>query len=136
MASLLHHIALLILLRAISWCFGRTSSLPLTISNPQEQPPVLFPPYFTKTLELYEISNHFINSQGSARVLGETFGVPQSSQSDEYISALIKFDARLLNWEKSFPDALKLESYERNDDSIQYRQAVFLRFRYAQIFFF
>lgn len=94
------------------------------------QPHVLSAHYFTRTLELYEVSNHIMFSQPPAcSSFGEGLGLPRLYQNEEYFGTVLQLDACLNKWEKSLPQSLRVDISQGGGDDVSHRQGVILRLR-------
>jgi hypothetical protein len=111
---------------------GRTSVVSLTAidsvhnHSPQGQSNY----YFTKGLELYEITNHAMLSQTSSHhSLAVKLGLPHLYQDEEYFITAVKLEASINKWDKSLPRSLRLDSSQGDVGDDLLRQRVILRLR-------
>jgi hypothetical protein len=119
--------------RGISWGLGRTSMASLTVLPAAKgSDHVSSTQYFTKMLELYEISNYTMLSQSPAGSSLDTLGLPRC-QNLGYFDSVVQLDSCLDKWDKRVPEALRLGS-QGNSDETSYRQAFLLRLRYVEKF--
>jgi hypothetical protein len=86
--------------------------------------------YFTKVLELYEISNHIMLAQMPTwSSFGDSLGLPRLSQDAEYSSLVLHLDACLSKWEKNLPQNMRLNVSQSNADGVSHGQVVMLHLR-------
>jgi hypothetical protein len=86
--------------------------------------------YFTKMLELYEITNHIMLSQTSSHnSIADRLGLPHLYQDEEYFSTATKLEASLNKWDKSLPRSLRLENSQGDVSDDLFKQRVILRLR-------
>ena len=86
--------------------------------------------YFTKMLELYEITNHVMLSQMSSHnSVAARLGLPHLYQDEEYFSTAVKLEAAINKWDKSLPRSLRLDSFQGDVGDDLFKQRVILRLR-------
>ncbi|KAL5603463.1 hypothetical protein FOVSG1_006213 [Fusarium oxysporum f. sp. vasinfectum] len=89
--------------------------------------------FFTKTLELYEITNHTVQKFYSPAHTRSQYvdhpGIVKPSQDEEKLAIIIQVDGCLSRWEHSLPAHLKLGNSEYQPDDICRRQATILHLR-------
>jgi hypothetical protein len=98
--------------------------------NIEGQNSVPYAYYFTKVLELYEISNHIMLAQMPTwSSFSDSLGLPRLSQDAEYSSLVLQLDACLSKWEKNLPQNLRFDVSQSNADGVSHGQVVMLHLR-------
>jgi hypothetical protein len=86
--------------------------------------------YFSKLLELYEISNHVMLSQtATTGGFADKLSLPRLYQNDKYLSRAVKLDLSMHKWEKSLHRSLRLDESQGEAGDASHRQRVILRLR-------
>lgn len=86
--------------------------------------------YFTKALELYEVSNHVILTQMPTwSSFGDSLGLPRLFQNAENSSLVLRLDECFSRWERSLPRSLRLDASQSSGDEVLHRQVVMLFLR-------
>ena len=116
-------------LRAISWTQGRTSNVILSDPYLHSELPH-DDDYFTKVLEIYEISNHFMLSQvSSCSTFEARLGLPTLYKKEDYYVNVMRFESCLDRWQKALPRSLAPAFVAINEDTPSVRQRTVLHLR-------
>jgi hypothetical protein len=86
--------------------------------------------YLTKTMELYEISNHITLSHFPLRSLPDKLGLQPLCRFDDPLSSVPRFDACLERWANDLPQSLRYSEIDSRADPISYKQALLLQLRF------
>ncbi|KAK3297918.1 fungal-specific transcription factor domain-containing protein [Chaetomium fimeti] len=124
--------------RMVSWMMGRTPMILLHglshdaaagEGNPQSGDQTAG--YLTKTMELYEISNHISLSHLPLRSsLPEKLGLPPLYRFEDHFSNVSRYDACLDRWAESLPRSLRYNHIDGRVHPISYKQALLLQLRF------
>jgi hypothetical protein len=89
--------------------------------------------FFTKTLELYEITSHavrqFFSEAHTHNQNADGSGIINTSQEEKILAIIIQVDGCLSRWEQSLPAHLKLGDAKHQPDDICRRQSTVLHLR-------
>lgn len=86
--------------------------------------------YLTRTMELYEISNHISLSHLPLRSgLPEKLGLPPLYRFEDHFSNVSRYDACLDRWAEGLPQSLRYNHIDGLVDPISYKQALILELR-------
>jgi hypothetical protein len=87
--------------------------------------------YLTKTMELYEISNHISFSHLPLRSsIPDHLGLPPLYRLDDHFSNVSRYDGCMDRWADGLPQSLRYNHLDRRVDPISYKQALLLRLRF------
>ncbi|PVH87582.1 hypothetical protein DL98DRAFT_581591 [Cadophora sp. DSE1049] len=124
--------------RAISWAQGRTSNMILSDPYLHSELPH-DDDYFTKVLEIYEISNHTMLSQVSSNNTSEAgLGLPVLYKKDDYYANVMRFESCIERWQKGLPRSLApvFEAASEDTPLTRQRTVLHLRLLHARIVLF
>ncbi|KAK4042018.1 hypothetical protein C8A01DRAFT_44909 [Parachaetomium inaequale] len=122
--------------RMVSWVTGRTPMVLLPgPSRPATREATSHygdqaADYLTKTMELYEVSNHITLSHFPLRSLPDKLGLQPLCRFDDPLSNVPRFDACLERWANDLPQSLRYSQVDSRVDPISYKQALLLQLRF------
>ena len=86
--------------------------------------------YFTKTLELYEITNHIMASHMPVySSFTDALGLPRLYPNHDYLSTAVKLDGSLDRWKRNLSSGFELDLAPGSKSHFSLSQRVLLRLR-------